>query len=114
MPTTGNALDNGTPQDHITPRPLPARPTLAGPGTSAKVEVMRERWARGEHLHHPDDATSLQPGEVVDVGEVEDADQGGAGRHRRRRRFGAPRGRRVYRMPGATRPVAVREDVGER
>lgn len=41
------------------PRPLPARPTLALPGTSAKVEAMAARADRGEQLHHPDDPQLL-------------------------------------------------------
>jgi len=37
-------------------RRLPAEPTTALPGTPEKVEVLRQRAARGEILHHPDDA----------------------------------------------------------
>lgn len=36
-------------------RPLPPYPTDAFPGTDEKIEVMRKRYARGYHLHHPDD-----------------------------------------------------------
>lgn len=45
-----------------TPAPAPAQslktpvPTAALPGTPEKVEVMRKRYANGEHLHHPKDA----------------------------------------------------------
>lgn len=36
-------------------RPPPAARTRAAPGSAEKVEVMAARYARGEHLHHPDD-----------------------------------------------------------
>ena len=42
-------------KDHYGTMPLPAAPTIAHPGSIAKMIVMRERIARGEHLHHPDD-----------------------------------------------------------
>lgn len=32
------------------------QPTTALPGTPEKVEVLAQRFARGESLHHPDDA----------------------------------------------------------
>ena len=35
--------------------PLPQFPTAAPPGTEEKIRIMRERLARGEHLHHPGD-----------------------------------------------------------
>lgn len=40
---------------------LPAEPTQALPGTWAKVEIMRQRVARGEDCFHPWDA----PGDGV-------------------------------------------------
>ena len=36
--------------------PLPAMPTMAMPGTPEKIEVLTERFARGETLWHPKDA----------------------------------------------------------
>lgn len=39
----------------------PAQNTVAVPGTSAKVEVMRQRFERGEELSHPGDATGYRP-----------------------------------------------------
>lgn len=35
---------------------LPEHPTTCLPGTPEKVEVMRLRYERGEHLHHQADA----------------------------------------------------------
>ena len=40
-------------RDSYSTRPLPATPTTAQPGSQAKVQVLRERAARGEALHHP-------------------------------------------------------------
>lgn len=37
--------------------PLPAEPTRAPPGTPEKMDVMRDRAARGEAIFHPDDVT---------------------------------------------------------
>lgn len=34
-------------------RRLPRRPTNASPGSREKVEIMRGRYERGEHLYHP-------------------------------------------------------------
>lgn len=42
--------------EEIEDRKLPKRPTVAIPGSKQKVEVMRRRYARGDHIHHPDDA----------------------------------------------------------
>lgn len=36
--------------------PIPATPTDARPGSPGKIEVMAERMARRQYLHHPDDA----------------------------------------------------------
>ena len=36
-------------------RPLDSVPTLAAPGTEAKVKVLEERYIQGVHLWHPDD-----------------------------------------------------------
>lgn len=46
--------DRKYPTEQI-PYPLPAQPTDAQPGTEAKIEVMAERVARKEALHHPHD-----------------------------------------------------------
>jgi hypothetical protein len=39
-------------------RRMPKRPTMASPGTEAKIQVMRRRAERGEHLYHPLDNRS--------------------------------------------------------
>lgn len=45
-------------------RRLPATPTHHLPRTPGKIAVLQERAARGEILHHPDDA---KPSEVHDA-----------------------------------------------
>jgi hypothetical protein len=42
--------------DSYGPRPLPAQPTAAAPGSAEKIRVLEERAARGEQLWHPQDA----------------------------------------------------------
>jgi len=42
--------------DWVRPTPLPDEPTDALPGTEAKVEVMRARFAERQSLWHPEDA----------------------------------------------------------
>lgn len=37
-------------------RPLPREHTDAPPGTPTKIEVMRQRFVAGLHVHHPADA----------------------------------------------------------
>jgi hypothetical protein len=46
-PSTGRATEVA--------RPLPPTPTIFLPGTAAKVEVMRRRYAAGFAIHHPQD-----------------------------------------------------------
>jgi len=41
--------------DFTHPAPLPQHSTGARPGSEEKLAVMRERLARKESLHHPDD-----------------------------------------------------------
>jgi hypothetical protein len=36
-------------------RSPPSAPTAARAGSEAKIQVMADRFERGEHLHHPDD-----------------------------------------------------------
>lgn len=48
------AYGSATPMNHR--GRLPAQPTNELRGTPEKIEVMRERAARGESLFHPDDA----------------------------------------------------------
>lgn len=40
----------------FTQPPLPDEPTDAAPGSIEKIEIMRERYLSGCHIHHPDDA----------------------------------------------------------
>lgn len=35
--------------------PLPQLPTLTDTGSEARIQIYRQRVARGEQLHHPDD-----------------------------------------------------------
>lgn len=36
-------------------RPIPLEPTDAIPGSEEKIQVMRDRWANGYSIHHPND-----------------------------------------------------------
>lgn len=40
----------------------PTYPTSALPGSAIKAKVMELRFARGEHIHHPDDARDADDG----------------------------------------------------
>ena len=51
--------------DNLDP-PMPSSATDCMPGTREKVEVMRDRFARGVAIHHPDDMKMDHP-EVVRV-----------------------------------------------
>lgn len=42
-------------------RPLANEGTDALPGTEEKIQVMEERWARGQQIHHPDDVRLVLP-----------------------------------------------------
>lgn len=57
----GLYLELAAPGEYRQP-PLPVAPTMALPGSDAKIEVMRARLERGEHLHHPDDPLRKPPG----------------------------------------------------
>ena len=46
--------------------PLPPEPTRAVPGSSKKLEVLRERAELGFALHHPADDRTLAPSKAVD------------------------------------------------
>lgn len=43
------------------PRPVPPEATQALPGTPEKIEVMRQRFLVGQHIHHPGDAGEKVP-----------------------------------------------------
>lgn len=43
-------------EDNWQPDKLPKLPTRHPPGSRGKIEMMRKRIARNEHLHHPNDA----------------------------------------------------------
>ena len=47
------------------PRPLPARPTDAPPGSEAKIAVMTQRHDRGQQLHHPHDNSEMGAGMML-------------------------------------------------
>ena len=40
-------------------RPAPMESTAHRPGSLGKIEVLRKRYAAGEGLHHPSDATDM-------------------------------------------------------
>lgn len=48
-------------------RPDPPEPTAARPGSLEKIDVMRDRWAAGYHLHHPDDFVFPAAAEMVNL-----------------------------------------------
>jgi hypothetical protein len=50
------ALDGGGPPNERDPILRMPRPTPYPPGSPEKVEILAERFARGEFLFHPDDA----------------------------------------------------------
>lgn len=55
--TSSRGLWSNDPERRRTRQPpLPSVPTDAAPGSEAKIKCMIERLARGESLHHPDDA----------------------------------------------------------
>lgn len=49
----------------LEPHPLPPFPTIAPPGSAAKMTIMRWRFMRGEQLHHPDDNKEVDQ-ELID------------------------------------------------
>jgi hypothetical protein len=57
-------------------RKIPKEPTNYYPGTREKVQVMYDRLQRGEHIHHPLDASldrlSNLPCEETSEGNIED------------------------------------------
>jgi hypothetical protein len=44
-----------TTEEDVRLRPLPRKPTAHPPGSGGKIRVMRWRYAKGFHIHHPDD-----------------------------------------------------------
>jgi hypothetical protein len=46
-------------EERFTDRPAPQQPTGHRPGSLGKIEVMRQRVAAGEHLHHDQDAKDM-------------------------------------------------------
>ena len=45
--------------DDVSELPLPLEPTISEAGSHDKIETMRQRLERGEHLHHPSDELRL-------------------------------------------------------
>ena len=45
--------------------PLPKEPTVSVAGSEDKIEVMRNRLERGEHLHHPHDELRLKSNDLA-------------------------------------------------
>ena len=66
----------------MTEPPTPRKPTDAGPGSPEKVEIMAQRLADGERLHHPDDrSVRIEPREISShffrFGDCFEPEQGG-------------------------------------
>lgn len=57
-PSTSKFARRGI-SDFLGKTPLPQTPTLAPPGTEAKIRILAERASRRETLWHPDDATLI-------------------------------------------------------
>lgn len=53
-------------EEFFEPEPA-SEPTTHAPGSEGKIEVMRRRLLRGEHLHHPEDEKVLATHEVSEA-----------------------------------------------
>lgn len=52
--------------------PFPKEPTVSPAGSGEKIEVMRNRLERGEHLHHPNDELRLKSSDLPYSDEIDE------------------------------------------